>query len=165
MPRVGRPASRYAWTAPPGCEAKPAHRQGEAHRDDVGRHRDQAGAPRDESAVAAHALFPGVLAAFARAAAAPQEVWRPELVTPAQGALLAEIAEAILPETETPGAKAARVHVFIDLALARCVAPAQQQAVLAAIDALGADFLLCRRPSGSRALNGWCRTRSACCES
>ena len=96
------------------------------------------------SALATHALFPQVLERFALVAtamgAAPDD-WRPELVTPAQGALLAEIAEAILPETETPGAKAARVHVFIDLALARCVAPAQQQAVLAAIDALGADFL------------------------
>ena len=120
------------------------------------------------SALATHALFPQVLERFALVAtamgAAPDD-WRPELVTPAQGALLAEIAEAILPETETPGAKAARVHVFIDLALARCVAPAQQQAVLAAIDALARTSCICRRPSGSGALNGCRRTRSACCES
>ena len=92
------------------------------------------------STIAAHALFPQLLARLALVsnaiAAAPDE-WRPELLSPAQGAVLAEVAETILPETDTPGAKAARVHVFIDLALARCVAPAQQQA---ALDALGGDF-------------------------
>jgi Gluconate 2-dehydrogenase subunit 3 len=96
------------------------------------------------STLAAHAVFPQVLARFALVsdaiAAAPDE-WRPELVSPALGAVLADVAETILPETDTPGAKAARVHVFIDLALARCVAPAQQQAALAALDALGTDFL------------------------
>jgi hypothetical protein len=98
-------------------------------------------------ALAAHALFPQVLERFAvasEAIAAAADEWRPELVSPAQGAVLAEVAETILPETDTPGAKAARVHVFIDLALARCVAPAQQQAALAALDALGATFLALR---------------------
>lgn len=96
------------------------------------------------SALAGHALFPSVLDRFgvlsATLAAAPG-VWRPELLTEAQGTTLAEIVETILPETDTPGAKAARVHVFVDLALARCTTPAQQQATVAAIDALGAAFL------------------------
>jgi glucoside 3-dehydrogenase (cytochrome c) hitch-hiker subunit len=101
------------------------------------------------STIAAHALFPQMLARFALASeaiAAAADQWRPELVSPAQGAVLAEVAETILPETDTPGAKAARVHVFIDLALARCVAPAQQQAALAALDALGATFLALSPP-------------------
>ena len=96
------------------------------------------------STLAAHALFPQVVERFAlasKAVGAAFDAWQPELVSPAQGALLAEIAETILPETDTPGAKAARVHVFIDLALARCATPAQQQAVLAALDGLGAAFL------------------------
>jgi glucoside 3-dehydrogenase (cytochrome c) hitch-hiker subunit len=95
------------------------------------------------STIAAHALFPQLLARLAlvsNAIAAAPDKWRPELLSPAQGAVLAELAETILPETDTPGAKAARVHVFIDLALARCVAPAQQQAALAALDALGGHF-------------------------
>ena len=93
------------------------------------------------SALAAHALFSEVLESFARAAAAPPEAWRPEAVAADQGPLLAEVVETILPETDTPGAKAARVHVFVDLALARC-APrgARCRAVSAAI-ALAPAFL------------------------
>jgi hypothetical protein len=96
------------------------------------------------STLAAHALFPQVLEQFAfvsKGAAAAADQWQPELLSPLLGARLVEIAETILPETDTPGAKAARVHVFVDLALARCVAPAQQQTVVAAIEALGTDFL------------------------
>jgi gluconate 2-dehydrogenase gamma chain len=92
------------------------------------------------SAVAAHALFSGVLEAFARAAAAP-DAWRPEAVAPAQGPLLAEVVETILPATDTPGAKAARVHLFVDLALARCVPTAARAAALSALATLGAAFV------------------------
>ena len=83
------------------------------------------------SALAAHALFSEVLEAFARAAAAPPEAWRPEAVAPEQGPLLAEVVETILPATDTPGAKAARVHMFVDLALARCVPAAAGRAAVA----------------------------------
>ena len=79
------------------------------------------------SALAAHVMFPQVLERFA-------------LLSSAQAAKLAELVETIIPETDTPGAKAARVHVFVDLALGRCVPPAQQQQVLAAIDGLPVDF-------------------------
>ena len=92
------------------------------------------------SAIAAHALFGDVLEAFARAPAAG-DAWRAEIVPPAQQALLAEVVETILPATDTPGAKAARVHVFVDLALARCAPAAGRAVVLAALRALGADFL------------------------
>lgn len=40
------------------------------------------------------------------------------VLNPAQNELVATIAEFILPETDTPGARAARVHEFIDLMLA-----------------------------------------------
>jgi hypothetical protein len=93
------------------------------------------------SAVATHALFADVLEAFARAAAAPPDAWRPEAVAADQGPLLAEVVETILPATDTPGAKAARVHVFVDLALARCALPARRAAALSALRALGAGFL------------------------
>jgi gluconate 2-dehydrogenase gamma chain len=93
------------------------------------------------SALATHALFPEVLHAFARAAAAPADAWRPEAVPRDQGPLLAEVVETILPATDTPGAKAARVHVFVDLALARCAPPAGRAAALSALRTLGAGFL------------------------
>jgi len=92
------------------------------------------------SAVAAHALFADVADAFARVAAAP-EAWRPEIVPAALGPLLAEVVETILPATDTPGAKAARVHVFVDLALARCAPEPGRAAALSALSALGAAFL------------------------
>ena len=96
------------------------------------------------SAVAAHALFPGVLDAFARAQArhpSPPAAWRPELLSPALGEVLAEVVETILPETDTPGAKAAKVHVFVDLTAKACLSPAEQQALIAGLEDLGGAFL------------------------
>ena len=73
------------------------------------------------SALAGHALFPDVLESFARLPhEAGTDTWTPELVSAAQGAVLAEVAETIVPKTATPGAKDARVHVFVDSALKRC---------------------------------------------
>ena len=92
------------------------------------------------SAVAAHELFADVVDAFARVARAP-DAWHPEIVPAAAGPLLAEVVETILPATDTPGAKAARVHLFVDLALARCAPAAGRAAVLSALSMLGAAFL------------------------
>jgi hypothetical protein len=105
------------------------------------------------SALATHALFPEVLEAFARAAAAPPHAWRPEVVAADQGPLLAEVVETILPATDTPGAKAARVHVFVDLALARCALPTARAAALSALRTLGAGFLAAA-PDARRAALG-----------
>ena len=44
--------------------------------------------------------------------------WAPKIVTPKQNDLITVIAELIIPETDTPGAKATRVNEFIDLMLA-----------------------------------------------
>jgi len=41
--------------------------------------------------------------------------WTPRFLSPAQGELLAVLCEHILPRTDTPGARAAGVHEFIDL--------------------------------------------------
>jgi len=97
------------------------------------------------SALAGHALFPTVLERFAAAAApaaaaaaAGDADWRPALVSAAEGRALAAVVDTIIPATDTPEARAARVHVFVDLALAHCVPPAQQHAVRAALAALAA---------------------------
>ncbi len=93
------------------------------------------------SALAGHALFPDVLESFARLPReASPDAWTPELVSAAQGAVLAEVAETIVPKTSTPGAKDARVHVFVDSALKRCATADQQRAAVAALDSLGAGF-------------------------
>jgi hypothetical protein len=44
----------------------------------------------------------------------PADDWTPEFFDQDQIELIAEIVETILPETDTPGAKAASVHRFID---------------------------------------------------
>jgi hypothetical protein len=96
------------------------------------------------SALAGHALFPRVLelASLDTAALAQGGAdWRPELLSPGQGRVLAEIVETIIPATDTPGAKAARVHVFADLMLAHCVPSDRRQTAVAAIDALGERFM------------------------
>ena len=68
------------------------------------------------SAIAGHALFPDVLDAFAASiAGASQDGWPVQLVNEPQSRILAEAVDTILPQTSTPGAKAARVHVFVDL--------------------------------------------------
>ena len=44
--------------------------------------------------------------------------WSPRALTPSQAELVAAIAERIIPETDTPGARSAQVHRFIDVMLA-----------------------------------------------
>ncbi len=100
------------------------------------------------SALAGHALFPQVLERFGLAATAlaraPQD-WTPEVLSSAQGHLLAEVVDTIIPDTDTPGAKAARVHVFVDLMLKHCATAAERQVVLAALDGIGGRFLTAAR--------------------
>ena len=57
---------------------------------------------------------PGPAAAAAQGAG---EAWKPGFLTPDQAELVATLAEIIIPETDTPGARAARVHEHIDLVL------------------------------------------------
>jgi len=83
-------------------------------------------------ALASHALFPRVLEAWSQTPPA-LATWRPRVLSPAEGASLAALADAILPDTDTPGATAAGVHVFIDLVLAECVAAAERQAFVAGL--------------------------------
>lgn len=43
--------------------------------------------------------------------------WKPVILSKRQAEQLAAVCEAIIPQTDTPGARAARVHEFIDLSL------------------------------------------------
>jgi hypothetical protein len=91
------------------------------------------------SAVTAHALFPSVLAGAAEAAAgleASGEVWTPRWIRPERAAMLEALVDTILPATDTPGARQARVQVFVDLALRDCYTPAEQQRFVAGLEAL-----------------------------
>jgi glucoside 3-dehydrogenase (cytochrome c) hitch-hiker subunit len=86
-----------------------------------------------------------------RAARTPEGAWAPRALTRAQAELVAAIAEHILPETDTPGARAAGVHRFIDALVAESYPPLERQRFLeglADVDARAAQgsgrpFLQC----------------------
>ena len=77
--------------------------------------------------------------------------WAPRALTTEQAELVATIAERILPETDTPGARGAGVHRFIDTMLAEYYPDGERQhflAGLAEVDArarrgCGRAFLRC----------------------
>ena len=91
------------------------------------------------SAVTAHTLFPSVLAGAAEVAAgldATGEAWTPRWIRRPRAAMLEALVDTILPATDTPGARQARVQVFVDLALRDCYSPAEQQVFVAGLEAL-----------------------------
>jgi len=53
------------------------------------------------------------------------EVWRPVLLDQREGEALARLVEALIPRTDSPGARDARVHEYIDLAVS--LAPAAEK--------------------------------------
>ncbi|HJQ24172.1 MAG TPA: gluconate 2-dehydrogenase subunit 3 family protein [Blastocatellia bacterium] len=89
--------------------------------------------------VGGNLLAPSLLASFFQTAAAireGKEKWQPRLLSAPQAALLPELVEVIIPTTDTPGAKAALVHVFVDLYVADCYPKAQQELFLKGLDTL-----------------------------
>lgn len=60
----------------------------------------------------------------------------PATLSPETMAILAEIAETIIPETDTPGAKQAGVPAFIALVVEDCVGKDEKQAFWAGLDAV-----------------------------
>jgi len=83
-------------------------------------------------------------------------------LTPAQGELVATMAELIIPATDTPGARAARVHAFIDGLLADIFMADERDRFLTAladVDARarargGAVFVECRAAQQVAVLEG-----------
>jgi Gluconate 2-dehydrogenase subunit 3 len=71
----------------------------------------------------------------ARGAAAA--AWKPKVLSASQNELVVVISEIIIPQTETAGAKAAKVNEFVDSVLAEAPAPEREKFVqgLAWIDA------------------------------
>jgi hypothetical protein len=100
------------------------------------------------SALSAHALFPSVRAEAEAAVAridAAGPPWEPKFFPKDRAAMLEALVETILPKTDSPGAREARVHVFADLALRDCYTADEQKLFIAGLDALGAD---CRTRHG-----------------
>ena len=71
-------------------------------------------------------------------AATPEAQWRARTLSPAQTELVATVAEHIIPATDTPGARAAGVHRFIDALLTSHYPAAERNRFLAGVDGVDA---------------------------
>jgi hypothetical protein len=95
-------------------------------------------------------MVAGVLAGC-EARRAPANGWQPRALSADQAELVATIAEHILPETDTPGARAVGVHRFIDALLAESYPAEERQRFLTGFAGLddrgrrahGRPFLAC----------------------
>jgi len=95
-----------------------------------------------------HVLGTGTLAGASLAGATPAQLVAlasrargrtPSVLSPAQAALVAELGEIIIPETDTPGARAAEVERFTDLMLAEQVDEPARAEFLAFLERLEAE--------------------------
>lgn len=82
----------------------------------------------------------GVLAGC-EARRVPEAAWSPRALTPEQLELVATIAEHIIPETDTPGARAVGVHRFIDALLAETYPADARREFLDGLGQIGSKFL------------------------
>jgi gluconate 2-dehydrogenase gamma chain len=64
--------------------------------------------------------------------------WTPRTLTPEQRAMVVAIADTIIPETDTPGARAAQVDQFVDTLLSDHFAPAEKERFLTGLTRLDA---------------------------
>ncbi len=78
---------------------------------------------------------PAMLGVLQGCKAEPQINWQPEFLSKEQGALISDVAEIIIPKTDTPGAKDAGVPGFIDKMLKDVYSPEEQQKFTDALQA------------------------------
>jgi len=84
----------------------------------------------------------GALSRGTRPAWATSRQWAPRTLSPAQLELVATIAEHIIPQTDTPGARGAGVHRFVDTLLSDHYPPEERDRFLAGLaDVQGEHFL------------------------
>jgi gluconate 2-dehydrogenase gamma chain len=79
-----------------------------------------------------------VLAGCGERQSAAKPPWTPRTLTPDQRAMVAAIADAIIPETETPGARAAQVDQFVDTLLSDHFSAEDRERFLAGLTRLEA---------------------------
>jgi gluconate 2-dehydrogenase gamma chain len=79
-----------------------------------------------------------VLAGCGDRRTAAKPAWTPRTLTPEQRAAVVAIADTIIPETDTPGARAAQVDQFIDTLLSDHFAPEDKERFLAGLTRLEA---------------------------
>lgn len=81
----------------------------------------------------------------------PEMSWIPIFFTPEQGAVLTQLVDIIIPKTDTPSASEVQVHVFLDRYVQEVSSKADQQLMIAGLNAL---ITLARSSSGKdKAIN------------
>src|SRR5262245_30844614 len=84
-------------------------------------------------------LLPAFLSQFFQSCSDIQqgkETWKPLIIPEAQAALMMRLVEIIIPPTDTPGAREAGAHIFIDLFVKDCYPKEQQDIFLKGLDEL-----------------------------
>jgi gluconate 2-dehydrogenase gamma chain len=76
---------------------------------------------------------PAIMGVLNGCTAKPTIDWKPVFLTQEQGILVSQVAEIIIPKTDTPGAKETGVPAFIDLMLKDAYAPADQERFMAGL--------------------------------
>lgn len=86
------------------------------------------------------ALSSSAIAGVLQGCSAKKELdWKPQFLSEEQAATVSEVAERILPKTDTPGAKDAGVPEFIDLMLKDIYTEEEKQQFLAGLEQLEKD--------------------------
>jgi hypothetical protein len=101
---------------------------------------------------AGNLLMPSLVATFFQSCASvtqDKNAWKPFIFSERQALFVPELVEAIIPETDTPGAKQAMVHIFLDLYVKDCYPATQQAVFLQGLDDLQSQhaFLTLDRPT------------------
>jgi gluconate 2-dehydrogenase gamma chain len=78
---------------------------------------------------------PTIMAVLKGCSAKPGLDWKPTFFTEEQAALVSQLAETIIPKTDTPGAKEAGVPAFIDLVIKDCYKKEDQDKFAAGLKA------------------------------
>lgn len=78
---------------------------------------------------------PTIMAVLKGCKASPTIDWQPAFLTKEQATLVSELAETIIPKTDTPGAKEAGVPSFIDLVVKDCYKKEDQDKFVAGLKA------------------------------
>jgi gluconate 2-dehydrogenase gamma chain len=104
---------------------------------------------------------PAIMGVLKGCKAAPEIGYTPVFFKEDQAAMIAEIAEIIIPKTDTPGAKDAGVPAFIDLMLKDCYSAEDQERFLKGLESLnqeaktsyGDEFISCTAEHQSELVN------------
>jgi glucoside 3-dehydrogenase (cytochrome c) hitch-hiker subunit len=82
---------------------------------------------------------PAILGVLGGCSPKASVTWKPVFLTEAQGAMVADVAELMIPRTDTPGAGDVGVPAFIDLMLKDAYPKRDQERFLSGLAALGED--------------------------